>query len=241
MDFSRRWILRFATLAAGIIPFAGTLLRLRTSTSAHAQDRKATPPLLARVDELADRVTSGDGQSIPGLVDAALTCSVFSTSCQSIRNRITRAELAFRDGGLSPITERRLLSATNGIIGAAAVSLRFDATELQQWYTRLKAATPHLFNALQGLSPLAAVFLIGFILQQKLSGITEVPDYISRPLPMEKRHANYTTEIFIPVSPHGPSTEITALTIYLYEGLAQEQGPATAMTHIFLDQIGVPR
>ena len=258
MNISRRWLARFAGLGA-VLPLLGFLLRSRTTPIVNAQTEAApSAPAgpgfqyqspLDQIENLAQQATWGEASAVRSLADAALNCSIFAGSTHSIRDRIWRAELAFRTGKQKAVSEVRLVTSINQMASLAFAPefLKTSEDQIQALRMMLNATMPHFVGLSDGMSPAEAVFVTGFLTQQKLFDPTYKLDEQKMAAWVSSRAAERAfVDTHKPVVSYVLESRVIPREIVEVESALREQLPhewslVTICVHLFLDRAGLPR
>jgi len=204
---------------------------------------------LDAIEVRAQEAGSGDATVVRTLVDDALNASIFAGSAGSIRERVFRAEMSFRSGKGQAISEPALVGAINSVASMAFAPEAFKTGDEQMHAFRimLNATIPHFIGTSDAMSPAEAVFLTGFLTQQKLYNPTLRLD------PQEVaawRASRPTEQTFVDTHRTARSSVLTARVMpreivevesALREQLPHEWSLVTICVHLFLDRAGLPR
>jgi len=255
MRFTRRLFMRVAAMC-GVIPMLGPLAKWEIAAVATAQSTPAPtaqiPHYLSPLDlieDLAQRASSGNADAVLAMTDAALNCSIFADSAHSIRDRVYRAEIAFRNGLQKSILEIRLVKAINEVasLAFAPEALKTSEDQVHMFRVLLNTTMPHFIGISNEMSPAEVVFVTGFLTQQKLrdpgfkldsgkvaAGIEQQKKISAGTLKaVHKIQSNFVLRVISP--------EMEEVQNALYEQLPHEWSLATILVHLFLDRAGLRR
>lgn len=120
------------------------------------------------IDRAAERAGSNTPPSVQFLIDTLFERLLREIPAQhSLRNRVTRTELAFRNGLHSGVTEFQLCETTRKTVADAGLpdSLNANQQLLHDHRTRLQSHLPHLIGSFSKsvsdkMSPAESVFLL---------------------------------------------------------------------------------
>lgn len=182
------------------------------------------------------------------LVDDALSCGTFAGSAGSIRERVLRAELAFRAGNAHAISESTLVRAINDMASVAFASEAFKTSgeQVHAFRMMMNPAMPHFIGTSDVMSPAEAIFITGFLTQQKLY----IPNYTldsQKVADWAASRRSDQTFVDTPEPPRGAlrvssmPREMAEVEAALREQLPHEWSLVTICVHLFLDRAGFPR
>jgi hypothetical protein len=204
---------------------------------------------LDAIEVRAQEAASGDATLVRTLVDDALNSSIFAGSADSIRERVFRAEMAFRLGKRQAISEAALAGAINSVASIAFAPEAFKTSDEQVHALRiwLNASIPHFIGTSDAMSPAEAIFLTGFLTQQKLynPGLRLDPQEAaawraSRPTEQTFVDTYRTSHSAVLIARAMPR-EMVDVESALREQLPHEWSLVTICVHLFLDRAGLPR
>ena len=253
MGFSRRLLFRVALGCGVLVSAVGSFLGFRTTAPVHAQSpvppgpgRRLVSPLDA-IEVRAQEAGSGDATLVRTLVDDALNASIFAGSAGSIRERVFRAEMSFRSGKGQAISEPALVGAINSVASIAFAPEAFKTSDEQVHALRimLNATIPHFIGASDAMSPAEAIFLTGFLTQQKLynPGLRLDPQEVAAwraSRPAEQTFVDRIGHSAV-LTARAMPREMVDVESALREQLPHEWSLVTICVHLFLDRAGLPR
>lgn len=205
------------------------------------------------IDERAivARVDSPD--SVRFLVNEIFDRSAFSQAAASLRDRLFRAELAFRRGEHRAVIEDDLVAAVNRQADAfGAPSYVTTSTEQVRLFRRfMRRLMPHI-GSMEGkqtgiesaMSPSEAILVITLLGYQKMtnpeyrveasSWVAAVKERHAHPIPVEKSPKARLMSVREP-------KEMAQLRWMLRNDLANEASDVVTGAHLFMDAIGLDR
>jgi hypothetical protein len=219
----------------------------------------STPPSLVALHERAKAARSDDPSSVRAVVDAIFDSSDFHRMPESVRDRLTRADLAHRKGHHVGVKDEDIANAMNsvarlfGITGGHGGFGTTSVGQIQRYRRTARAMVPFIgaeggrpSKAESRMSPTEAVYLITRLLTQQLYN----PDFKVSPEEWCRRHDDRHRAAAAPQSAsHSPShsgagqiaDDDTIQIVGALETLSDEGGAATTATHLFLDKLGIDR
>jgi hypothetical protein len=219
----------------------------------------STPPSLVALHERAKAARSNDPSSVRAVVDAIFDSTDFQRMPESVRDRLTRADLAHRKGQHDGVKDEDIANAMNSVARLYGITGRqssFGTTSVGQIqrYRRIARAMVPFIGAEGGrpskaesrMSPTEAMYLVTRLLTQQLYN----PDYKVSP---EEWCHRYDERHRAPAAPQTASHSASHSAVgqiadddtiqisRALETLSDEGGAATTATHMFLDKLGIDR
>jgi hypothetical protein len=214
----------------------------------------ATPPNYVGLLERAKAARADNPESVRAVVDAVFDATPFRTVSPSVRERVTKADLAFRTGHHGGISVEQIASAINSVgalygIGANSSFGRTSVGQIQR-YRRIARAMVPFIGADDGhpkaaggfMSPAEAMYLVTSLLTQQLYN----PDFRTSPDQWCQHYDNAAHSHAAPGqekraarSERAPEEAVTILNAA--QTMRDENSPATLGIHVFLDQLGLDR
>lgn len=228
-----------------------TFLVLLTGAHTMASPQRPGPPsAMADVENKASLAKSGDHTAVRAFVNAVFDSTMFSGLPESVRLRVTNAEVRFLRGEQAPISESSFVSVVNQMVRDAAVAehLVTSSAQVHQFRHLMRQLSPNSVNRARGsmeMSPAEAAFVLVHLTSQKLIN----PDYKVPPGHWVRSLARERDQSDGSKNPIGPRVEIRKKnhadsTEVLEMGIRSGVGEASALAvaaHQFLDAIGVQR
>lgn len=232
---------------------AATAAILATASGPEAQ-REPPRSEFGIVEARAKAATKSDPTTVRALIDSMFDHSVLAGMPLSVRDRITRAELAFRKGSRGPVREQDMVGAVNSFaarLGAPPYA-RTSLDQLRGFRQVVRAAAPHLGSdegqprqIASEMSPAEAVFVMSMLARQKLWN----PEYQVSPEQWFREYRERGERLRAGANvaetrrgiPAKASADVAAVLKHLEHGLPDEGSAATLAVQQFLDAIGVDR
>lgn len=223
---------------------------------AAAAQNPPRPPHLAATDhvQIKARAAKGDDPvAVRALVDEIFKRSLFAKAAPSLRDRVYRAEIAFRRGSHGPILEQDLIEATNTHVtrfGAPAFA-RTTHAQIGLFRDFLRRLVPDLGLARGSrghlnpqMAPAEAVFVAIHLAAQKLNN----PEYQIDADEWAKRIKQRQSDPSKRIRGRPPrliayqeSPEMSALYWAIDNDPPDEASDIVAGAHMFLDRVGLQR
>ena len=241
-----------ATLAMGFCVFCDYAPRHTVIAQSQAPHRTQNAGAMRNnsvYDVLRGRSPKANTQeAIQPLIDEIFAQTGFKETAPSLRLRLGRAELAYRQGRHSGIQIGRLVSATNSLAKTLAMPNYFETSVSQIRLHRLFAQM-HVPDGLwdgsidnDSVSPSQAMFTVLFLLQQKMFNATYQVDPETWSRRQEALLRNKPNPQFLKARARVlPRKVHIAEYRYLHARLADDASDAVYEAHRFLDRLGVAR
>lgn len=215
----------------------------------------STPPTLVTLHERAKVARSDEPASVRAVVDALFDSNDFHGMPDSIRDRLTRTDIAYRKGQHGGVKEEDIATAMNSVVqlyGVAGGRRAFGTTsvgQIQRYRRTARAMVPfigddngHPSKAESRMSPIEAMYLVTGLLTQQLHN----PDYKLSPEEWCRRYDDRHSGRAMPQTPSRmarayKTDDDTVQISRALETLKDENGMAAAAAHLFLDKLGVDR
>jgi hypothetical protein len=201
-----------------------------------------------QIQRFAEMALAGEPDRVRDLVNAVVDLSAFSTIPGSVRNRLLRAELAFRDGSAPPIRHQEIANASNELadeLGAPSFA-RTSEAQIRVFRERMRDLVPSLSalgsDNLASMSPVEAAFILSTLAFQKLANPAFQIDpnaWAAEVTARVNRGASSTSS----PAPQLDSAPFALGPVYrsIVEDLRDESGVSVGIVHRFLDNIGLKR
>jgi hypothetical protein len=212
---------------------------------------------MVALHERAKAARSDDPSSVRAVVDALFDSSEFKGMPESVRGRLSRADLAYRKGQRSGVKDEDIANAMNSmsrLYGMTMGHSGFGTTSVGQIqrYRRIARAMVPFIGADNGrpsqaesrMSPTEAMYLVTGLLTQQLYN----PDYKVSPEEWSHRYderhrpgAPPDTRSRTRAAHIGKADDDTIQISNALDTLKDESGAAVKVAHLFLDKLGIDR
>jgi hypothetical protein len=257
-----RTLVGFVVIAAAtLVTSANIASRSQGDAASHSQAAAHMP--MASVDEKALAATGDDPAAVRAFTDEIFETSLLAGAAESLKERVARSEIAFRQGGHAGVSEEALVKVANEHVKAAngAEHMYVSAKQLhmQRQLERLRihhfadgpASKGKSANKLtEDMSPAEALLVSTHLALQKFTN----PEYQvppeqweratrarwnwARKHPMGGANAQGAPQPRLTFGVSAASSEMVRAT---QQALADEASAATAKAHAVLDTLGLPR
>lgn len=208
------------------------------------------------LDDIEDRAiaaASGEPAVVRALVDEIFNRTIFASAPESVRERLTRAEIAFRRGAQRAIEEQEVVDQSNAAVAEmnGPEHARTNGAQFHLFRTFLGQTVRHFTaapNSSREMSPAEMAFVVLNLASQKLTN----DDYrVSPDQWVAKVGARQRLQRGVPATPESArpaqlrvarhDKELSDLYWALDRDLPLESGEITQGMHAFLDRVGVSR
>jgi len=252
--------MRTSNRLCGVAFVAGWSLFVSDATIGHAQkDSHGRPSSLTAVEEKARAAQSGTSDSVRQLVDEVFRgASLMRTPAASVKDRLVRSELTYRNGGLG-VSQRDLTNAFNEVVTTYGLPDGLQTTPAQmhlfrntirQYVPSVAGLHSRRYEGTAEMSPVEASLIVMSLAFQKMSN----PDYqisadewvqqtlkrkgsMSRSSPNSHKPESITRRVVVVLG----SRSLKEVREALASGSADESGEIVEGAHEFMDRLGFRR
>jgi hypothetical protein len=229
------------------------LFRLSPVVQGHQQRPIARAPMAPHlVQEKARAARGDDPTAVRAMTDEIFNQSLLPSAADSLRGRVFRAEVAFRQGSLKAIREETFVKVVNeqlAVLGSPAIAMT-NASQIRTLRASRRRIVPDLSepttfhdrDAESAMSPAEAVYIsLNLAMNKALN-----PRFRVTPEDWEKN------ELTLPTAQNSPgkkpalgglhvSSDLMVVQSTIQHDLGDESSIAVAAAHRFLDELGFPR
>jgi hypothetical protein len=189
-------------------------------------------------------------ESVRALTDEVFARTILAGASETLRDRVSRNELAFRNGARDGIAENDIVAVFNrhaaspdvpGYLRVSRGQLHAHRQDLRRFVRSYSRSDPDQLEPPASLSPIEAVFVAADLVLQKIYNPSfQMP---ADAWEMQRERARRQPGPPTAIKPHIEMRTVAlgGLAIAIGRGLPDESGPVVDRIHAFLDDAGFAR